>query len=320
MSKIEKEEKVEINPNLAKACGFKHVDDVENVKFMSKAAGLAAMGFTVAEASVKAATPLLAISGVGIPLAAALFVVSKFADQVKHDKELSAIANEAMTIFSFFIRLHKLIVENISVYHKKMSDITDNIEDSNKKTNFIEKKDNYVMDKKIIDKIIVKTEEFTKLLVSVTPENTKSSMFSRISKQANIFMMAKKYRRDIVEELTILNSYVMIYHAKFGLVKKYYNRLIKNHFDNSSEIIDNIEEKIETSDAYKTYMKPENDNGVKNLKKYVDQDDCTHELIENNITKLKEEGKSEIKTDGGKKTSKTHKSKRTRNKTKKYKN
>jgi hypothetical protein len=316
---IEEEEKVEINPKLAKACGFKHTDNAENVKFTSKAAGLAAMGFTAAEASIKAATPLLAISGVGIPLAAALFVVSRFADQVKHDRELSAIANESMTVFSFFIRLHKLIVENISVYHTKMSDIADNIENPDKKKNFMEKKSNYVMDKKIIDKIIVKTEEFTKLLVSVTPEDKKSSMFSRMSKQANIFMMAKKYRREIVEELTVLNAYVMIYHAKFALVKKYYNRLIKKHFDNSGEIIDDIEEKIEISDAYKNYMIPENDTGVKNLKKYVDQDDCTHELIENNITKLKEEGKGEIKTNGGKRTSKTHKNKRKQNKTRKHK-
>lgn len=315
------EEKVEINPRLAKACGFKGSDDIENVKFTSKAAGLASMGFAVAESSIKAATPLLAISGVGLPLAAALFVVSRFADQVKHDKELSIIANECMTVFSFFIRLHKLIVQTISSYHTKMENIVETIVDEDSKANFIKKKSDYVMDKKIIDKIIDKTEEFTKLLVSVTPEDKKSSMFSRMSQRANIFMMAKKYRREIIEELTILNAYVMIYHAKFGLVKKYYNRLIKKHIDGAGDVIDTIEQDIEDSDAYINYMIPENATGVTNIKEYVDRDKCTHELIENNITKLKEEGKTEMKKDGGKNggknISKSRKNKNKHTKTKK---
>ena len=233
-----------------------------------KIAGIAAVGFQVAEATVSVATPLLAMSGVGIPLAAALFVLSEFSKMAKVNAELMVFAKDSEFILSQFVKLHRMMIRVIIEYFNAFdSDVDidnkisnnsspdDDDDDEEKNPSKIKELQKFSIDSTIIKNIEAKLNEFGVTLKSLNLD--KKYSIKRFTYSASTLSKLAKI-------ITVLNAYFIIYNAKFEHLIRHYNYVVgQENSAKSLEIWDNIH----ASDEYKTYMGQMNQNPKEYLNK-----------------------------------------------------
>ena len=210
-----------------------------------------------------AATPLLAMSGVGIPLAAGLTILSKLIETFKADRRLSDIMTDCINIISNCYFLNKLITFTISSFKV--------VVDAKLEPAFQTKFHIVNLDKKIEERIILKLNRFNALLATITPYNEQKDTDGKTSHARSIlrslnkgmtristFINAKKYTEDIVRQLTIINSLFIVYNSQFDWMIAYYERMFNDNAEHL--ILQQIWTFIESRTEYNDYLnKPTGD-------------------------------------------------------------
>jgi len=206
-----------------------------------------------------AATPLLAMSGVGIPLAAGLTILSKLAEAFAADRRLSDIMTDCINIISNCYFLHKLITFTINSFKV--------VVDAKLEPAFQTKFHIVNLDKKIEERITLKLNRFNTLLATITPYNeqqkldaaNKTSRARRVLNALNksmsrmsTFINAKKYTEEITRQLTIINSLFIVYNSQFDWMIAYYERMFNDNAEHL--VLQQIWTFIESRAEYNDYL------------------------------------------------------------------
>ena len=247
-----------------------HIHGTKETAFNAgKLAGIAAVGFQVAEATVTVATPLLAMSGIGVPLAAALFVLSEFSKMARINAELMVFAKDSEFILSQFVKLHRMMIRVIIEYFNafdsdvdidnkisnKSSPDDDDDDNEEKNPSKIKELQKFSIDTTIIKNIEAKLNEFGVTLKSLNLD--KKFSIKRFTYSASTLSKLTKI-------ITVLNAYFIIYNAKFEHLIRHYNYVIGQ--ENAAKSLE-IWDSIHASDEYKTYMGQMNQNPKEYLNK-----------------------------------------------------
>ena len=198
--------------------------------------------FSIITKSVDVAIPLLAGSGVGLPLAAILMLASDLAKSAKANKELVEMLEYVTVICANCYFLELLIGKTMLVFSENLG-----------KESAINIKNELTIQLKA--KIIL----LHKMIADIAPDRQlkeKSSMLSRGAKRLNRFFFGANIKAQILNELTIINSLFIAYNSQFEWIIKSYERKLKNKRSGNQTILDIIWEKIEQSKEYKEYLNP----------------------------------------------------------------
>jgi hypothetical protein len=258
------------------------IENAQKVEVATAAAEIAAGVFIVAEAVSHVAVPLLAGSGIGLPLAAILVVCNKIAHQAKQNIILTNLLEYVVDILANCYFLEALIVKTLTTFENKIKDINEknnqNNQNNNKNISTISIKS------KLTLQIQAKLGILNKLIVDISPdtvleknnmlvEKNKNNLLSKkgggsIFKRATRFFFSTYHMTNILRELTIINSLFIFYNSQFDWILGNYERKLKNVIDNDNKtsILDTIWEEIESSQEFKEYLNPPTETGEINKK------------------------------------------------------
>lgn len=265
----------------------KTIDNLDNTYKKLETAKNVAAAVAGAEILVNGAAPLLAASGVGIPLLAILVLTKQIAVQYKQNLELNILLSDVTTIITNCFYLESLIKKTIKEFSPyvatalqpelaKTSDTTllnevkeienEGVKNENEngnetaQTGGAEKKAG--IDNKIQDKILDKLDILNKLLQEITPsEDDKKSTFNFLRKKGERFFFSKHHKTNIINALTVINGLFTIYNSQFDWSIRYYENLIfkyhsKNPVDEKrgEDILEEIWTSIESSKEFQDYL------------------------------------------------------------------
>ena len=205
------------------------VEIIENIT-------LAASGVLLLEgvtAGMEAAIPVLGATGIGIPLAATLFVISKMTRLYASKVELAQVVENSHDVIKrcYFIYSSNMtviikFVNRISVEEKKMKKEDEGDEKIYEKPVF-----KVQFDKELLSKIKESISIINLLLTRVTPN--KENKKKRFMRMINRVFSAKFYTNQLLKELTFLNSLFIVFMYKKEKIVKYYENYIKKNYTNS---------------------------------------------------------------------------------------
>lgn len=211
--------------------------------------------FTALESVVPMITPLLAASGVGLPLAGILLLAADIAAKAKANTILTKLLEYVVDIISNCYFLEKLIGKTMLVFQETVQN-TDIFNDrtATKAILGMSIKSNLTVQLK------VKLELLHKLIADVAPDDLlkkDTGSLNRAIKRSYRFFIGEDSIKSIIQELTIINSLFIFYNSQFDWIIKYYERKLRNKQTKSGDnLLDKIWENIETSDEYKEYLNP----------------------------------------------------------------
>ena len=264
----------------------KTIENLDNTYKKLETATNVAATVAAAEILVNGTAPLLAASGIGIPLLAILVVAKQIASQYKQNLELNILLSDVTTIITNCFYLESLIKKTIKEFSPhiatalqpelaKTSDTTlinevKQIENEGVKnetegnetlqTGGAEKKAG--IDNKIQDKILEKLDILNKLLQEISPsEDDKKSTFNFLGKKGGRFFFSKHHKTQIINALTIINGLFTIYNSQFDWSMRYYENLIFKYYSKNpvngkgaDEILEEIWNNIESSKEFQDYL------------------------------------------------------------------
>lgn len=322
----------EIDKKDASRTTIKLADSAETAGFV--AAGLVVLG-SVSEAAspyIDMATPVLAISGVGLPIAAGLLLLSTAANTLKGNLILNSLLIDCEMVLKKTANMHKLMMTALSIFNDVINERDygeivanrnlDVIEipkqkKFNKKTftNDVKKEFGEItFEPRFLRKLKIKMEYFNSKLTDLVPD-VDSSIFKKLKRSMKRTAASGKYIDIIQRELTLLNSYFIIYNNQFEwILRRYEKILLRTGHD---EILNDIWFFIEDSKEYKNYL-----HNPSLVEEIDDLDSEERKAVQNEVAKAqafaKIEKKEENELNGGKRNNKTKRIKRKRkNKTNK---
>lgn len=301
-------------------------DRAETAGFV--AAGLVVLGSASEAASpfIDMATPVLAISGVGLPLAAGLLLLSTAASALKQNLILSSLIMDCELVLKKTANMHKLMMTALSIFNdvineREYGEIVANrnldvIEIPKQKTfnrkiftNSVKKEFGEItFEPRFLEKLKLKMEYFNSKLTDLIPD-AKGSVFSKINRSMKRTTASSKYIDIIQRELTLLNSYFIIYNNQFEWILRRYEKILLR--TGHQEILNDIWFFIEESKEYKNYL-----HNPSLIEEIDDLDSEERQAVENEVAKaeafsqLDKEAGNELK--GGKRKNKTKRIKRKR--------
>ena len=292
------------------------------------AAGLVVLGAATEAASpyIDMATPVLAISGVGLPLAAGLLLLSTAASALKKNLILSSLIMDCELVLKKTANMHKLMMTALSIFNdvvneKDYGEIVANrnldvIEIPKQKTfnkkrftNSVKKEFGEItFEPRFLEKLKLKMEYFNSKLTDLVPD-VNSSMFKKFQRGMKRTTASGKYIDIIQRELTLLNSYFIIYNNQFEWILRRYEKILLR--TGHEEILNDIWFFIEESKEYKNYL-----HNPSLLEEIEDLDSEEQKAVQNEVAKAeafaKIEKKEENELKGGKRKNKTKRIKRKR--------
>ena len=264
----------------------------KNINIAIGVAKGAAGALVAAELLSHAAEPLLAASGVGIPLLAVIIVAKKLAKQYKQNLQLNAVLSDVIIVLQNCILLEALIKKTMDAFvgpvqdalKKEKQDLTtqgnySSIIGGGDEENNVNRRPN--TNNVIEDRIKEKLKELNILLNKISPQDNESRM-SSISKKFKRFFFSEQLKNEIVTNLTVINGLFAIYNSQFDWSIRYYERKILDNLD-SEDVLKNIWNDIEKSDEYTNYLF-QNSGEVDEIIKDVKQDPNIIKEIKDNIT------------------------------------
>ena len=276
--------------NIANIQNLKTIENLDGTYKKLETAKNVAATVAAAEILINGTAPLLAASGVGIPLLAILLITKQIAVQYKQNLELNILLSDVTTIITNCFYLEALIKKTIEKFSPhvatalqpelaKTSDTslinevkqienegvkpeTEAVkpEPEKQQTGGAEKKTG--IDNKIQDKILEKLDILNKLLQEITPSETdKKSTFNFLRKKTERFFFSKHHKTQIINALTVINGLFTIYNSQFDWTIRYYENLIFKYYsknpDNgksADEILEEIWNSIESSKEFQDYL------------------------------------------------------------------
>ncbi len=235
------------------------------------AAGLVVLGAATEAASpyIDMATPVLAISGVGLPLAAGLLLLSTAAKTLKGNLILNNLIMDCELVLKKTANMHKLMMTALSIFNDVINERDygeivanrnlDVIEIPKQKTfnrkiftNSVKKEFGEItFEPRFLEKLKLKMEYFNSKLTDLVPD-VKSSMFKKVTRGMKRTTASGKYIDIIQRELTLLNSYFIIYNNQFEWILRRYEKILLR--TGHEEILNDIWFFIEESKEYKNYL------------------------------------------------------------------
>jgi hypothetical protein len=299
----------------------------------AETAGFVAAGLVVLDAATEAAspyidmaTPVLAISGVGLPLAAGLLLLSTAAATLKRNLILSSLIMDCELVLKKTANMHKLMMTALSIFNDVINERDygeivanrnlDVIEIPKQKTfnrkiftNSVKKEFGEItFEPRFLEKLKLKMEYFNSKLTDLVPD-VKSSVFKKFKRGMKRTAASGKYIDIIQRELTLLNSYFIIYNNQFEwILRRYEKILLRTGHD---EILNDIWFFIEESKEYKNYL-----HNPSLIEEIDDLDSEEQQAVKNEVAKaeafsqLDKKAGNELK--GGKRKNKTKRIKRNR--------
>ncbi len=258
------------------------------------------LGSNVAEK----ASPILAISGIGIPLAAGLFLLGRIIDYGIQNSILFKMVEDCKIILQNALYSHMLIMKKIEIYFKY----------SDEKTQ--KKLSKFTINKLIVNKIVSKLTLFNTLLETIIPKENEGR-FSRLTKRIHRFTHGKYYINEITRELGLLNSFFITYHNQAQELDKYAHSILKKKSKK-------IQKKIEKTDEYINYLGNKNfEESIKDIKDKFNSNETANAILkkyQDDISKAGDKLKNETPiTEGGSKTRKNIRKNTYKNRTRKSK-
>lgn len=251
--------------------------NLTNAKNIEKAIAVA-KGVTGAIVAIElisnVAEPLLAASGVGIPLLAILIIAKKLAKQYKQNLQLNVVLSDVIVIIENSFFLEALIKKTMTEFYKPVQNALIMEIEKNNSTQEAESLDNqqpsnndkknFVKTNNIIeDKIKQKLYDLNRLLQKISPQDneTRLAVFKQKFKR---FFFSGELKNEIITNLSIINGLFTIYNSQFDWSIRYYESKILNYTDNGKDELKNIWKKIENSDEYNKYLF-QNDENMNNI-------------------------------------------------------
>jgi hypothetical protein len=299
----------------------------------AETAGFVAAGLVVLDAATEAAspyidmaTPVLAISGVGLPLAAGLLLLSTAAAALKRNLILSSLIMDCELVLKKTANMHKLMMTALSIFNDVINERDygeivanrnlDVIEIPKQKTfnrkiftNSVKKEFGEItFEPRFLEKLKLKMEYFNSKLTDLVPD-VKSSVFKKFKRGMKRTAASGKYIDIIQRELTLLNSYFIIYNNQFEWILRRYEKILLR--TGHEEILNDIWFFIEESKEYKNYL-----HNPTLIEEIDDLDSEERQAVKNEVAKaeafsqLDKKAGNELK--GGKRSNKTKKIKRKR--------
>ena len=309
-------------------------DDVTSAMQDAAKAGLELIGS--ADVAVNAAgdvlIPLLTVSGIGIPLALGLQLLKKANEKMKDNIILNNMLQDCEVILLRNFDMHRLIISTIGIFNsfvdgasysnmkekfKVSTNIPKNIqmlEKSKLNLSAVElKMFRFVMfDKNVTRNLVNKMNYFNTQLKGIIPD-TSGSRFSKLVRGAKRLLSGKAYVDILLRELTLLNSYFIIYNNQFEWIIRQYEHILKRQ---NPKKLDAIWFFIEHCEDYTSYLYEKTDLNevVKDVKKNDGKNllKKTEVEVEKQVAQMIKDNK---KLKGGKSTKK----RRTKKKKKKQK-
>ena len=201
-----------------------HVRAREKVEIIENIT-LAASGVLLLEgvtAGMEAAIPVLGATGIGIPLAATLFIISKMTRLYASKVELEQVIENSHDVIK---RCYIIYSSNMTVIIKFISKISEEEKKLKKEDEGDEKiyeKPVFKVqfDKELLSKIKESISIINLLLERVT--KNKANKKGRFMRMINRVFSAKFYTNQLLKELTFLNSLFIVFMYKKEKIVKYY--------------------------------------------------------------------------------------------------
>lgn len=292
------------------------------------AAGLVVLGAATEAASpyIDMATPVLAISGVGLPLAAGLLLLSTAAKTLKGNLILNNLIMDCELVLKKTANMHKLMMTALSIFNDVINERDygeivanrnlDVIEIPKQKTfnkkrftNSVKKEFGEItFEPRFLEKLKLKMEYFNSKLTDLVPD-VNSSMFKKFQRGMKRTTASGKYIDIIQRELTLLNSYFIIYNNQFEWILRRYEKILLR--TGHEEILSDIWFFIEESKEYKNYL--HNPSLLEEIKEIDDEErDAVIKKAEEAKALAKLDKEAENNLNGGKRKNKTKRIKRKR--------
>ena len=209
-----------------------HVRAREKVEIIENIT-LAASGVLLLEgvtAGMEAAIPVLGATGIGIPLAATLFIISKMTRLYASKVELEQVIENSHDVIK---RCYIIYSSNMTVIIKFISKISEEEKKLKKEDEGDEKiyeKPVFKVqfDKELLSKIKESISIINLLLERVT--KNKANKKGRFMRMINRVFSAKFYTNQLLKELTFLNSLFIVFMYKKEKIVKYYENYIKKNY------------------------------------------------------------------------------------------
>jgi hypothetical protein len=292
------------------------------------AAGLVVLGAATEAASpyIDMATPVLAISGVGLPLAAGLLLLSTAAKTLKGNLILNNLIMDCELVLKKTANMHKLMMTALSIFNDVINERDygeivanrnlDVIEIPKQKTfnkkrftNSVKKEFGEItFEPRFLEKLKIKMEYFNSKLTDLVPD-VNSSMFKKFQRGMKRTTASGKYIDIIQRELTLLNSYFIIYNNQFEWILRRYEKILLR--TGHEEILSDIWFFIEESKEYKNYL--HNPSLLEEIKEIDDEErDAVIKKAEEAKALAKLDKEAENNLNGGKRKNKTKRIRRKR--------
>ena len=192
------------------------------------------------------AAPIMACTGIGLPIAIAMVAIMKMHQMNKGSKRLLALLDRLFIVLANATMLHKLILRTIVEFLN-----LENSEDHalQGQETIIEEMKKSTINPIIIDNIISSIERVYGIIQLVAPQDSKKfgSTLGKISRMATRMTASKYYMNELARETTFLNSFFILYNAQFEFVKSRYERLIVSQYKSTNSPESNVESNDESN-------------------------------------------------------------------------
>ena len=220
--------------------------------------------FVVVSSTAKNAAPLLAITGIGIPLAASLVILGKMAQLGISDKRLTALIGDCKNIITVISKGHSLIIKKIDLYLRNEKEYP--IREQTMNEGVISKLLSQITRINALFETLIPPEKTEENVEEDTSNNSYFGSFKRkakkgfgtikkgVSSVGRAFGRFRRYRlsphylSEITRELSLLNSYYILYLKQYDELEKFY------HTKLSDDIIKQIQIEIVNSSEYKDFV------------------------------------------------------------------
>ena len=211
----------------------KEKDLKQEQKEHNKSVAKATAGVTLVSISDQAmnAAPILALTGIGLPLAAGLYVVGQLANTSAQKSVLNRMVEDSKYIMGSSYAQYTAMLKTVEYYVEVVSEIKNKV-----KSKTVKEVEKYVMEKSlgkgILKKIIRKLELITGLLSEVEKDpNKKVSRLGKIKRAMNRNFYGNYYINELTRELTVFQGLFSTLNTKFQMLRMSYNtrlNMLKN--------------------------------------------------------------------------------------------
>lgn len=228
----------------------KEKDLKQEQKEHNKSVAKATAGVTLVSISDQAmnAAPILALTGIGLPLAAGLYVVGQLANTSAQKSVLNRMVEDSKYIMGSSYAQYTAMLKTVEYYVEVVSEINSKV-----KSKTVKEVEKYVMEKGlgkgILKKIVRKLELITGLLSEVEKDpNKKASRLGKIKRAMNRNLYGNYYINELTRELTVFQGLFSTLNTKFQMLRMSYNtrlNMLKNRKIITDDDIDDIKSEVD---------------------------------------------------------------------------